>query len=272
MEPQHTLDDIIGQTALKHELQRQKKLLLSEHPDLAPVGILVAGPNGTGKTYTFTAWAGSCERIVVVLKNLRGSYFGETDRIFEQVRHVLEALGNAIIVIDEADTQFSAPGKDSHDTEQRLFGNLIRMMGDPRNRGRLVWVLITARPELLAPDLKRSGRAGLHLPVFDPEGADREAFIDSVLATANIELQPDARARLLTATRNCSPADFHELTTLLRASQLLDGVIAPEDIDTILADFRPADLSEQRREQTIQAVRHCSRRSLIPKSLLALAD
>lgn len=272
LEPQHTLDAVVGQQALKTELERQRILLAGDDPELCPVGILVAGPNGTGKTFTFEAWAGTCGRLVVVLKNLRGSYFGETDRIFEQVRQVLEALGNCIILIDEADTQFSSPGKDSHDTEQRLFGNLIRMMGDPRNRGRLVWVLITARPQRLAPDLKRSGRAGLHLPVFDPEGPDRDAFVDHVLATSRIELDDDARSRLLTSTRHCSPADFHELTQMLRAEEVLTGGLDSGAVERVLADYRPADLTEQRREQTIQAVRHCSRRSLIPLSLRGLAE
>jgi len=269
VEPEHSLGDVLGQAALKEELERQRRLLAADDPVLAPVGILAAGPNGAGKTYLFTAWAGACGRLAVILKNLRGSYFGETDRIFEQVRAVLEALGQVIVLIDEADTQFAAPGPDTHETEARLFGNLIRMMGAPRNRGRIVWVLLTARPERLAPDLKRAGRCGLHLPVFDPEGEDREEFLAHCLAA--VELTPaDLAADLLDLLRRRSEgfaaADYQELADQLRAARHLAG--PGEDwLRPVLEDFRPAELGAARADQIRQALAHCTRRQLIPPSL-----
>jgi len=42
-------------------------------------------------------------------------------------------------------------------------------MGDSKNRGKLIWLLLTARPELLPIDLKRQGRAEVHIPLFYPE-------------------------------------------------------------------------------------------------------
>ncbi len=244
-----------------------------DDPKLSPVGILVAGANGTGKTFLYSAWAASCKRIVVVLKNLRGSYFGETERIFEQVRTVLEALGKVIVLIDEADTQFGKPGNNTHETEARLFGALIRMMGDPQNRGRIVWVLLTARPERLAPDLKRSGRAGLHLPVFDPEGADREAFIQSTLKRGGIAfdaLAQESQQLLADRTAHFAPADFQELAHHIRAEVALGADLNNQTLIDILENLRPIDIASQRRQQTLQAVLHCSRNNLIPPSLRTL--
>lgn len=270
IEPDYEMDAVIGQSALKRELDRVRQLMDIDDDTLSPVGILVAGPNGTGKTFTFTAWAGSCKRLVVMLKNLRGSYFGETDRIFEQVRGVLEALGQVIIIIDEADTQFAPPGENTHETESRLFGNLIRMMGDPHNRGRLVWVLITARPERLAPDLKRSGRAGLHLPVFDPEDEDREAFIHFVLGRAGIDLttvDSSVQQVITEKTTTFGPADFQELANTLRCEIALGRSANVETLQYVLDNLVPIDIASQRRKQTLQAVLHCSRASLVPPSL-----
>lgn len=273
VEAEHSLDDVIGQSALKAELEKQRQLIQLDDASLAPVGMLVAGPNGAGKTFIFTAWAAACERIVVVLKNLRGSYFGETERIFEQVRSVLEALGNVIVLIDEADTQFGSPGDQTHETEARLFGSLLSMMGDPHNRGRIIWVLLTARPERLAPDLKRSGRAGLHLPVFDPEGADRDAFIEHSLQQAGIEqstLPGDSHVLLQQRCAHFAPADFQELAQMLRAEVALGQTLDNERLVTLLEDLRPIDINSQRRRQTLQAVLHCSRNKLIPQSLRQL--
>lgn len=271
--PAHTMADVVGATALRGELGRIKALLELRDPSVAPVGILVAGPNGVGKTFVFEAWAAECNRLVIVLKNLRSMYYGQTDVIFEKLRNVLEALGNVIVFIDEADTVFGRPGPNTHETEARLFGSLIRMMGDPRNRGRIVWLLLTARPENLAPDLKRSGRAGLHLPVFDPEDDDRKAYIDHILRRAKVDpagLAPEQHARLLERTAELSPADFNEVVVELRAERALTGTLTFDQILAVLENILPGQIAGRRRLQTLQALLECSRRSLIPPSLAAI--
>ena len=41
-------------------------------------------------------------------------------------------------------------------------------MGNTEYRGKIVWFLITSRPDLLPVDLKRQGRAEEHLALFYP--------------------------------------------------------------------------------------------------------
>jgi SpoVK/Ycf46/Vps4 family AAA+-type ATPase len=115
---------------------------------------------------------------VLVLKNLRSQWFGQTDVIFERLKRALEALDRVCIFMDEADTQFGGVGKDTHETERRLTGKVQQMMSDPRLKGKVIWLLMTARINLLSPDIRRPGRAGdLILPVLDPTGQDREDFV-----------------------------------------------------------------------------------------------
>ena len=45
---------------------------------------------------------------------------------------------------------------------------IATQMGDTRYRGRIIWMLLTARPDLLPIDLKRQGRAEVHIPLFYP--------------------------------------------------------------------------------------------------------
>jgi len=270
VQPEHSLDDVIGNRALKQQLQRLGKALASGKPEVAPVGILVTGPNGVGKTYIALAWAKECGRAVIFLKNLRSSFFGETDQIFEKIRNVLEVLGNVMIIVDEADTVFAKPGRDVHETEQRLFGNVIKMMGDPRNRSKIVWILMTARPDNLAADLKRSGRCGLHLPVFDPEGQDRRDFVDVALAGCGLTLvdfgERDGE-RFMTMTADYSPADFREFAAELKTERLLSrSQLSPRQVLDLASDYTPNNISAQRRLQSMQALLHCSRRSLVPPS------
>jgi len=45
---------------------------------------------------------------------------------------------------------------------------IATQMGDTQYRGRIIWMLLTARPDLLPIDLKRQGRAEVHIPLFYP--------------------------------------------------------------------------------------------------------
>ena len=46
---------------------------------------------------------------------------------------------------------------------------IASQMGDTRYRGKIIWMLLTCRPDLLPIDLKRQGRAEEHLALFYPE-------------------------------------------------------------------------------------------------------
>ena len=138
--------------------------------------------HNSGKTYIFEAVASELDMPVVVLKNIRSQWFGQTDVVFERLRRVLEALDRVLIFVDEADTQFGGVGEGTHATERRLTGKIQAMMSDTKLKGKVYWLLMTARIHLLSPDIRRPGRVGdLIIPVFDPEGEDRLAFIRWVL-------------------------------------------------------------------------------------------
>ena len=50
-----------------------------------------------------------------------------------------------------------------------MFAQLSSFKGNTAYRGKIVWFLITCRPDLLPVDLKRQGRAEEHLALFYPE-------------------------------------------------------------------------------------------------------
>jgi ATP-dependent 26S proteasome regulatory subunit len=56
---------------------------------------------------------------------------------------------------------------------------IASQMGDTKYRGRIIWMLLTARPDLLPIDLKRQGRAEVHIPLFYPteESEIRQMFV-----------------------------------------------------------------------------------------------
>jgi len=266
--PKHDFKAVIGASKIKDQLKRQIKLIKLGVPSICPVGILVSGPNGVGKTFIFEAFAKEVGFIAIKLKKIRGQFFGQTDVIFEKLKSVLTSLGKVVIFIDEADTAFGGRGEGTHETEKRLFGNLIQMMGDPANRGKVIWILITARPDKLEPDVKRSGRAGLHLPIFDPEGEERQEFILWILKRVGLEWpkwDPKEQSQFLEITKNFSPADFNEWGVLIESEiRLNKGKLDPKAVFAVTRDFRPADIVKERRYQSLLAAKECSFYSLLP--------
>lgn len=260
--PVHTLKDVIGFSKLKQFLNEYMLPRLRLPDDRALPGAAIAGPIGGGKTFIFEAVASELDMPVLVLKNIRSQWFGQTDVIFERLKRVLEALEKVVIFVDEADTQFGGVGEGSHETERRLTGKVQGMMSDPRLRGKVIWLLMTARIHLLSPDIRRPGRVGdLIIPVLDPTGDDRLDFIRWMLKPAG-EIGSQMVDWLNTEglSPEFSAAGYSALRSQIKA-------LPPKseaELKAIIRDFIQPAIEQTRRYQTLQALVNCTRRSLLP--------
>jgi hypothetical protein len=259
--PTHRLEHVVGNDKLKQFIRQELLPRFRTTPDKALSGAAVAGPIGSGKTFVFEAVAGELGVPVLVLKSVRSQWFGQTDVIFERLRRVLEALERVVIFVDEADTQFGGVGAETHSTERRLTGKIQAMMSDTKLRGRIMWLLMTARIHLLSPDIRRPGRVGdLIVPVLDPQGEDRGQFINWVLG-AVLDKPSDADiTRMEELSKGYSAAAFASLRSQLRAAD----VKTIDEVVEIVRDHIPPAIGLTRRYQTLQAMINCTRRSLLP--------
>ncbi len=260
--PIQTLKDVIGFSKLKQFLTDYMIPRMKLPDDRALPGAAIAGPIGGGKTFIFEAVAAELDIPVLVLKNIRSQWFGQTDVIFERLRRVLEALEKVVIFVDEADTQFGSVGEGAHETERRLTGKIQGMMSDPKLRGRVIWLLMTARIHLLSPDIRRPGRVGdLIIPVLDPIGEDRIEFIRWMLGPT--KLVTDELVDWLDnegLEEDFSSAGYAALRSQFKAIPPKDA----EELKSIVRDFLQPAIKQTRRYQTLQALVNCTRRSLLP--------
>ena len=264
--PVHSLKDIVGNQKLIDFLKTQIIPRITSTGNDSLSGLSVCGPIGSGKTYIFEGLAGELDIPVLVLKNIRSMWFGQTDVIFERLRRLLMALVNVLIFVDEADTQFGDVGRDAHATERRLTGKIQAMMSDPQLRGNITWLLMTARIYNLSPDLRREGRVGdIVIPVLDPIGEDRETFLRWTLSNVFKGEIPDETFKLLLAhTEGYSAASFASLRADLEAAKNRDGELSVEEIIDVISDRILPNIGPIRRYQTLQAFLNCTRKSLLP--------
>jgi AAA+ superfamily predicted ATPase len=191
VESSFTLDNVAGHDAVKSWLREDAELLRRGSLRALPMGYLIAGRIGTGKTFLVQCWAGELGIPCVVFKNFRDRWVGATESNLEKIFAILRALGQVVVFVDEADQASGRRegGDGDSGLSGRVYSMLAKEMSDTGNRGRILWVFATSRPDLLEVDLKRQGRLDVHIPLFPPDtGAEREALLLAIAKKLQLPL------------------------------------------------------------------------------------
>lgn len=268
VEPKHTLDLIVGQQAAKERLQQDADLILKGRLDAAPMGYLLCGPVGTGKTFLAECYAGSIGIPCVKLRNFRSKYVGETEANLEQVLTVLRSLGPVVVLIDEADASLGNRQADGDSgTSSRVFAMIASQMGDTQYRGQIIWMLLTSRPELLPIDLKRQGRAEVHIPMFYPQDdAEVLAMVKALARKNKIPLAADSMPAIK-ADRFLSGSDIESVVLAAKRQALSSGrpEVTGADIEAAFREFIPSAQGLEKEMQELAAVLECTQLSFLPQ-------
>jgi hypothetical protein len=267
--PTHTLDDCVGFQLIKEFMRKELIPAFQAKGEACISGVLVGGSIGSGKTYLCEALASELTMPVIVLKNIRSKWFGETDQIFERLRRLLETFNKIMIFVDEADTMFGDVESD-HDTERRLTGKIQAMMSDPALRGKVIWLLMTARVHRLSPDIRRPGRMDLIIPILDPEDGDRVEFINWAIGEQLVvqTAKEIGKNEIWDHVLDYSPASFSLLRNRIKTTKPNNS----KDLLAIIKDIVSPDISEVREYQSLQARVNCTRRSMLVRPEMSKAD
>jgi SpoVK/Ycf46/Vps4 family AAA+-type ATPase len=150
----------------------------------------------------------------------------------------------------------------------RVFSQIAQFMGNTELRGKVIWFLLTSRPDLLPVDLKRQGRAEEHIALFYPEtNEERLALLRAMLKKTGTNLEsPDAEKFFLQHSGELSGADIEAVLTRARMNSVLenDTALGVEHLKSALEDFIPPSYPTEIEMQNLAAVLECTSRSLLP--------
>lgn len=177
IETTRTLDDVYGLEKIKTWVRQDIELWKKNDVAALPKGYLLCGPVGTGKTFLVECLAGEAAVPIVKMKNFRDKWVGSSEGNLEKIFRLIHALGRCYVFIDEADQALGRRDAASGDSGVggRIYSMLAEEMGSSMNRGRVIWVLASSRPDLIEVDLKRPGRVDVKIPLF-PTTTAREGF------------------------------------------------------------------------------------------------
>jgi len=274
IEPKFGLDVVSGHNAAKQWLREDSRLLKEGHLAAAPMGYLICGPVGTGKSFLVTCAAGEIGIPLVRMKNFRSKWVGATEGNLEKILGTLRSLGPVGVVVDEADAALGnrQAGGDSG-VSSRVFGMIAEQMGNTAYRGQILWFLLTARPDYLPIDLKRQGRAEVHIPLFYPETPGEMADMIKVMARKNEAPVEDPDNIKIPPDKRLSGSDIEGIVVRANRRRLLENKpsIKAEYLNDEIGKFPSRAEDAEIRLQTLAAIFECTHEQFLPERYRAMS-
>ncbi|MCC6807633.1 MAG: ATP-binding protein [Deltaproteobacteria bacterium] len=279
VEPKHGFEVVGGMEEVKRELNRVAKAIREGNVGRVPMGFLFVGPMGTGKTFVAEAFAKESDLTAVKFGSFRSKWVGATESNLDRILDVISGMGQVIVIIDEVDRALAGnDGGSDGGTESRVIARLKEFMSDSQNRGRILFILMTNRPDLLDTDIKRTGRLDRKIPFFYSQTPEDVLPILSALLKRH-KLKPgfDVAAQqknILEKLVGWSNADI-EGVVLLGAS-LADtagrrDTPTLEDMQKAVDDYLPSRDVNILEFMELLAVYEASNKSMLPKKYQGLS-
>ncbi len=280
IEPKHGLSVVGGHENIKHELLAIAANLKAGETTLTPMGLLAVGPMGSGKTFVIKAFLKEAGLSAVALKNFRSKWVGSTEANLERVLATVKAMGPIAVIIDEGDRSFGSGGGEDSDggTSSRVIARLKEFMGETENRGQVLFVMMTNRPDKLDSDIKRPGRLDRKIPFFYCDSAPERVQVLQAVLSRYGETCVASAEELLTLCDGLSGYSNADLEALaLLAVELARNQASPLNalvLSQAAADFMPPQEQDMIEFMELLAVSETSRRSMLPKRYrdMAISD
>jgi transitional endoplasmic reticulum ATPase len=273
VEPAHDFSVVGGMDEIKRELGAIARNIREGRTSRVPMGLLFTGPMGTGKTFVAEAFVRESGLTGLKLKNFRSKWVGSTESNLEKILDVVRAIGNIIVIIDEGDRSFGSGGEGGETdggTGSRVVARLKEFMSDTSNRGRVLFILMTNRPDKLDVDIKRAGRLDRKIPFLYAQAAPE---VELVLAAqlrkhkldAALEFPRD-RDAVSQPIIGYSNADIEAIALLAQnlAAEQGEGKITAAHFAQAIADYLPPHDREMLEYMELLAVFESSSRRMLP--------
>jgi hypothetical protein len=273
IESNRTLDSLYGLEMIKATLRQDIALWTQNDLRAMPMGYLLCGPVGTGKTFFVDCLAGEAGVPVVKLKNFRDKWVGSTEGNLEKIFRLLHVLGRCIVFVDEADQALGRRDATSGDSgiSGRVYSMIAEEMSNTNNRGKIIWILASSRPDLIEVDLKRPGRVDVKIPLF-PTLTRREGFalIQAIAKRLDLLFSDDLFAAIETLIPEMlTPGAAEALAVKVYRMAKTQGMDPAQALQACLQNYQlpvPQDIMDF---QIDLAVREASDLTFVPPALAA---
>ena len=279
VEPAHGFEVVGGMEEVKKDLLVIAESIREGRTSRVPMGILFTGPMGTGKTFVAEAFAKECGLTTIKLKNFRSKWVGATEGNLEKILNVIRAIGQVVVIIDEGDRAFgNTDGEGDGGTSSRVIARIKEFMSDTSNRGRILFLVMTNRPDKLDVDLKRAGRLDRKIPFLYVQTPEEVELVAKALLRKNkIKTDVDLatiRENFSAKLVGYSNADIEAVLLLANEDAAResgsDAPVLPSHFERAAVDYFPSRDVELLEYMELLAVFESSSRRLLPSKYSSL--
>ncbi|MBK9373437.1 MAG: ATP-binding protein [Holophagales bacterium] len=273
VEPQHDFSVVGGMEEVKKDLLVLADNIREGRRSRVPMGMLFTGPMGTGKTFVAEAFAKECGLPTIKLKNFRSKWVGATEGNLERILTVIKAIGQVVVIIDEGDRAFgNTDGEGDGGTSSRVIARIKEFMSDTSNRGRILFLVMTNRPDKLDVDLKRAGRLDRKIPFLYSQTPPEVEAVAKALVKKN-RLKSDVDLSTIRDTFSAklvgySNADVEAVVLMANDDAAResggDASVTAAHFEKAAADYFPSRDAELLEYMELLAVFEASSRRLLP--------
>lgn len=213
-----TFDDLAGDDVQTVEMKRIAESL-KRGDKWAPRTILLVGRPGNGKTTRVQAMANAAEYTLLKLSDsIKSPYVGESERHLHIALKITEAMGPAILMIDEIDQSFSNRTSTCHDggVASHYLKTLFEFSAREDIRGKIVIIACSNTPQMLDPAL--IDRFGVTIPFFEATPDDMVQIfpkIEKRINNGKVNLSPNSKllhqACEILFSRGASPRQIFDI-------------------------------------------------------------
>ncbi len=213
-----TWEDIGDLEEAKERIREIVELPL-KHPEIfqrlgiePPKGILLYGPPGTGKTLLAKALANEIGAYFIAVNGpeIMSKFYGESEERLREVFKEAQENAPAIIFIDEIDSIAPKRSEVVGEVEKRVVAQLLALMDGIQERGKVIVIGATNRPDDIDPALRRPGRFDREIEIRPPDEKGRFEILQ--VHTRNMPLAEDVDLReIAKMTKGYTGADLAAL-------------------------------------------------------------
>ncbi|MGC9114788.1 MAG: CDC48 family AAA ATPase [Fervidicoccaceae archaeon] len=216
--PRVTWEDIGDLDEAKRKLREMVELPMRQ-PELfkhlgiePPKGVLLYGPPGTGKTLLAKALANEIGAYFIAISGpeIMSKFYGESEQRLREIFQQAQENAPSIIFIDEIDSIAPKREEVTGEVERRVVAQLLTLMDGLKERGRVVVIGATNRPNAVDPALRRPGRFDREIEIGPPDVKARKEIL--MVHTRNVPLAEDVDLdKIASMTHGFTGADIAAL-------------------------------------------------------------
>jgi len=165
-------------------------------------GVLLYGPPGCGKTLLAKVLASESDANMFSINGpeIMNKYYGETEAKLRDIFKEAKEHSPSIIFIDEIDAIAPKREEAYGDVEKRVVAQLLALMDGLTDRGNVIVLGATNRPDSVDPALRRPGRFDREMEISVPNADGRLEVME--IHTRGMPIAKDVNLKILSSELN----------------------------------------------------------------------